>query len=82
MSNLRQLNRREPQPELAKALRDLADLAESGDIMAFAYVSENHLGAMAYRAWHGAGSYPVKMVGQLAVLSHAIVQRHGHPVDE
>lgn len=77
MGDLLQLNRREPWPELAEKLRELADRAEAGDLMAYAFVLEDHRGAMAHHAFHGVGSYPTKLIGQLEILKSAIVEKCG-----
>lgn len=73
---LRLITGKKPWPELIEHLKSLLARAEAGDLCSFGFVSEESNGDMIRYAYHGQGSYPIKMVGQLDVLKHAIIKRN------
>ena len=79
---LRLITEKKPWPELVEHLKNLLARAEAGELSAFAFVGENVDGTMIRYAYHGHGSYPIKMVGQIEVLKLAVIHRHCKFEDE
>lgn len=73
---------RQPWPALVEHLEEMLKSAKAGELRSFGCVFEELDGTMSRWAFHGEGSYPVKMVGELEVLKLAVMHRHCKFEDE
>lgn len=63
-------------PRLAEELRRLADMAEKGEIVSFAYGAEKRSGGCMFAGWHDIGSTAHGLVGAIEAVKYRIIRRY------